>query len=139
MHIDMFYSALLALLPLALAAPTSLIIRQGFGSATGNAANFFSPDFSAGSKGDSPSTYVCFRGNADQFPHFSTWMNFNDAFNRQQQANLGPVGDSGPEQGAIYNAIVEVSKAAQVDARVILAIIIQEVCPCPYARSVLSY
>lgn len=39
--------------------------------------------------------------------------------------------DSGPEQGAIYDAIVQVSNDAKVDARLILAVIMQEVCIPP--------
>lgn len=41
----------------------------------------------------------------------------------------GPQGpaDTGEQQGEVYNAIVSVSTAAKVDARLILGVIIQEV------------
>lgn len=39
---------------------------------------------------------------------------------------MASVGDSGPEQGAIWNAIVTVSQESFVDARLILAVIMQE-------------
>jgi len=54
-------------------------------------------------------------------------MNFYDMFDLNQNVQMVPV-ESGPIQGAIWNAIVSVSESALVDARFILAIIMQEVC-----------
>ena len=97
-------------------------------SATG--LSYYDPNFNDGTSGKSnPSSYTCYSGPASSFPPKSQWMNFAAMFNLNQQDSLVPVGDSGPEQGAIYNAIVSVSKASKVDARVILAVIIQEVFP----------
>lgn len=41
--------------------------------------------------------------------------------------SYGPGPDTGEQQGEIYNAIVSVSQQSKVDARLILATIIQEV------------
>jgi len=57
----------------------------------------------------------------------SSWMSFNAMWALQVQDALAPIGDSAAEQQAIYNAIVSVSQSAKVDARVILAVIIDEV------------
>ena len=111
--------------------PRSLFTRNGAGSVVTNptALSFYDPTFSDGTGGYStPNTYECYSGPAANFPPMSTWMNFDAMFNRNQQYSLVVVGDTGPEQGAIYNAIVSVSQQAKVDARVILAVIIQEVC-----------
>ena len=51
----------------------------------------------------------------------------DQAFHMNQQYGLAVVGDSADEQGRIYNAIVQVSKESKVDARLILAVIMQEV------------
>lgn len=48
-------------------------------------------------------------------------------FDRNQQAEMAYTPDSGEQQGEIYNAIVEISQATLVDARLILAVIMQEV------------
>ncbi|MCJ1387944.1 hypothetical protein MMC18_000787 [Xylographa bjoerkii] len=107
----------------------NLFTRNGVGSVVTNPTglSFYDPKFSDGTAGYStPNTYNCYSGPAANFPPMSTWMNFNAMFNRNQQYSLVVVGDTGPEQGAIYNAIVSVSQQAKVDARVILAVIIQE-------------
>jgi glucan 1,3-beta-glucosidase len=53
-------------------------------------------------------------------------MNFYDMFDLNQQDSMA-LEESGPIQGAIWNAIVQVSADSEVDARFILAIIMQEV------------
>ncbi len=53
-------------------------------------------------------------------------MNFYDMFDLNQATSMN-VEESGPIQGAIWNAIVSVSESSLVDARFILAIIMQEV------------
>jgi glucan 1,3-beta-glucosidase len=53
-------------------------------------------------------------------------MNFYSMFNLNQQDSMASE-ESGPIQGAIWNAIVQVSANSKVDARFILAIIMQEV------------
>lgn len=44
-----------------------------------------------------------------------------------QQYSLAVNGDTSAEQGDIYNSIISVSQESFVDARLILAVIIQEV------------
>ena len=60
-------------------------------------------------------------------------MNFQDMFNRNQATSLS-LEESGPIQGQLYNAIVEVSRDSMVDARLILAIIMQESTGNVYVR-----
>jgi hypothetical protein len=57
-------------------------------------------------------------------------MNFYHMFGRNSRNAMAWTGippDTGEQQGEIYNAIVSVSKQSHVDARLILAVIIQEV------------
>ena len=54
-------------------------------------------------------------------------MNFYDMFDLNQNDSMD-YEESGPLQGDLYNAIVQVSQDSMVDARFILAIIMQEVC-----------
>ena len=53
-------------------------------------------------------------------------MNFYDMFDLNQNDQM-VYEESGPIQGDIWNAIVSVSQNSRVDARFILAIIMQEV------------
>jgi hypothetical protein len=106
----------------------SIKARQGYGQASGVALNWYTSDFSTGGSGYADSGYYyCFGGSAADFPPFENWMNFYDMFDLNQNVQMAPV-ESGPIQGAIWNAIVSVSESALVDARFILAIIMQEVC-----------
>ncbi|RFU27540.1 hypothetical protein B7463_g8799, partial [Scytalidium lignicola] len=100
--------------------------RQGYGTASGAALNWYSSDFNTGGSGyDDPNYYYCFGGSAADFPPFENWMNFYDMFDLNQNTQM-VYEESGPIQGAIWNAIVSVSESALVDARFILAIIMQE-------------
>ena len=53
-------------------------------------------------------------------------MNFYDMFDLNQDDSLDSE-ESGPIQGQLYDAIVQISEASKVDARVILGVIMQEV------------
>jgi len=101
---------------------------SGIGSVvTGKGLAWYNPSFTVGNKGyQDPSYYWCFRGIKENFPPIGNWMNFYDMFNLNQRTTMVRF-DSGPEQGEIYNAIVRVSQEAKVDARLILAVIMQEV------------
>ena len=59
-------------------------------------------------------------------------MNFYDMFDLNQQDSM-VYEESGPIQGDIWNAIVQVSADSKVDARFILAIIMQEVFSPPFS------
>ena len=112
------------------AAPSAPPVPNGFGSTVTSSTGltFFDPTSTDGSAGYSdPSTYNCFSGPVSNFPPFSAWITFIDMFELNQRSNLGPVGDSWPEQIAVYNAILAVSADSKVDARVILSVILQEV------------
>ncbi|CAZ84509.1 unnamed protein product [Tuber melanosporum] len=100
---------------------------SGIGSeVTGKGLAWYNPSFTAGNRGyEDPSFYFCFSGIKENFPPIVNWMNFHDMFNLNQNTTLVHF-DTGPEQGAIYDAIVQVSQEAKVDARLILAVIMQE-------------
>lgn len=49
------------------------------------------------------------------------------AFTLNQQTGMAGSGDTAEQQGEIYNSIVQVSQESFVDARLILAVIMQEV------------
>lgn len=106
-----------------------LVTLDGIGSVvTGDGLAWYNSDFTSGNSGyDDPTYYWCFRGIKENFPPITNWMDFYDMFNLNQQTSMVDY-DSGPEQGAIYDAIVQVSQDAKVDARFILAVIMQEVC-----------
>jgi len=103
--------------------PGSYVADQG-------ALSWYNSDLNAGTSGVSPSSsYTCFSGYLQDYPPHSQWMNFYTMFNLNQQHAMAWTGsppDTGEQQGEIYNAIVSVSQAAKVDARLILAVIIQE-------------
>lgn len=107
---------------------STLQTRNGAGSVvTGSGLNWYTSDFSTGDSGyDDPQYYYCFNGPASNFPPFANWMNFYDMFDLNQNDQM-VYEESGPIQGDIWNAIVQVSADSQVDARFILAIIMQEV------------
>jgi glucan 1,3-beta-glucosidase len=96
-------------------------------SVTGSGLNWYDPTFSDGNAGYAdPQYYYCFSGPAANFPPFENWMNFNDMFDLNQNTNM-VYEEDGPTQGDIYNAITEISQASLVDARLILAVVMQEV------------
>lgn len=100
--------------------------RQAGSVVTGAGLNWYQSDFNTGNSGyDDHQYYYCFNGPASNFPPFQNWMNFYDMFDRNQQDSMAQE-ESGPIQGQIYNAIVQISQASNVDARFILAVIMQE-------------
>lgn len=105
----------------------ALSAQDGIGSVvTGDGLAWYNGDFTVGGSGyQDPNYYYCFRGIKENFPSFNSWMNFYTMFDLNQFHTMVNY-DSGPEQGAIYNAIVQVSQEAKVDARLILAVIMQE-------------
>ena len=107
------------------------VASNGGPSVTNQAAlAFFASDPSAGKPAANPATYTCMSGPASNFPAFSSWVPFEDMF-QTNQAQLA-ASDSASEQQKIHDAILSISQASQVDARFILAIIMQEVCPTPH-------
>ena len=89
--------------------------------------SFYNSDYTNGTAGNSnASSYTCYSGPASNFPAMSKWINFNAMFATAQQYFLSVL-DTIDQIADIYAAIVNVSTQAKVDARVILAVIIQEV------------
>lgn len=68
----------------------------------------------------------------DGWPAKSEWISFEDMFNNNKVEMSSSCGnfkvpdDSGPEVGAIYNALQEVATETKVDHRFILAVMMQE-------------
>lgn len=81
-------------------------------------------------------SYVCYSGDGspgDGWPTTSDWLDFSDLWNLQQNVLQNSCGwngwganDSADEISDIYNAIQSVSSSTGVDARFILATIMQE-------------
>lgn len=96
---------------------------------TGAGLNWYSSSLTVGNMGyQDPQYYYCFNGPASNFPPFENWMNYTQMFDLNQATSMS-LEESGPIQGDIWNAILEVSAASLVDPRLILAVIMQEVCP----------
>ncbi|KAK5018600.1 hypothetical protein LTR60_001433 [Cryomyces antarcticus] len=122
---------------LATAAPVSVPVsseelhvlsRRGFGYngvTTATSTAWYTDNFSKG-----PSTpasgYQCYHGDVSKYPTKDKWMNFYDLFNHNKPAMLARNNGNGELVGEIWNAIVKVSQDAKVDARVILATVMQE-------------
>jgi len=129
----MFSKTTLSLLPLlhqVFSAPTAeLVTRDGTGSVvtSATALTWYSSSLTAGTSGlSTPSDYTCYSGAASNFPAFSSWVNFGTMWNNSLQYTLNLEPNTKAQNTDIYNAIVATSKAAKVDARVILATILLE-------------
>lgn len=79
--------------------------------------------------------YVFYRGNGEVssgWPDKSRWVSFQSMFDNNKNtmfgscAWFGQAGNSGPEVGAIWNAIQQVSQETGVDHRFVLAVLMQE-------------
>jgi glucan 1,3-beta-glucosidase len=123
----MYATALLVLSTLGLAAPTTrrqLASTPQVTSETG--LTFFTTDLNTGASLKSPDSYTCYGGPASNFPAQSEWASFNDLWTVQSSTNLNANGNTPADISNLHDSILEVSAAAKVDARVILAMIIQE-------------
>lgn len=102
--------------------------QDGVGSVvTGPGLNWYNPDLTAGTGGLSdPTQYICYSGPKENFPPISEWMNFMSAFGLNRDISM-VINDSPIEIDAIWHAIQTVSAESLVDARLILAVIMQEV------------
>ena len=91
-------------------------------------STYYYPDLRVGGPGYGAShhNYTCYAGPWRSFPPPAKWISFNYLWQFQVNNALRPIGDNEAEIQAIYNGIVQVSRDARVDARVILAVIIQE-------------
>jgi len=106
----------------------SLTARGVAGSVTGPGVVWYQPDLSIGRNGyRDPQYYQCFRGPAANFPGFRNWMSFSDMFRLNQGTMLQS--EDAAIVACIRDSILQVSRNATVDARLILAIIMQAVRP----------
>lgn len=122
--------SLALLLPaLALAAPTQLLKpRQGWGSVTSaTGLSFYNANLASGTSGKADaSEYTCYSGPASNFPAVDTWISFEAMWALISADALAPIGDTAEQIADLYTAITDISVVSQVDARVILATIIDE-------------
>jgi hypothetical protein len=72
------------------------------------------------------SAYQCFKGDINKYPHMDDWVSFSEMWHVNEP--LMRQGSSEKLVNAIKRAIIDTSKASKVDARLILAIVMQEVC-----------
>ena len=68
--------------------------------------------------------FTTFSGPSSSFPPMSQWKSFEEIFNTNKTAMFA-TGDTGPDIGAIWNAVLECAKLG-VEERVIFCIIMQE-------------
>ncbi|KAK3080959.1 hypothetical protein LTS18_011566 [Coniosporium uncinatum] len=87
--------------------------------------------------GSGTDSYTMYWGNGDSFPQKSQWVSFVDMFNNYKphmfsscSNQFGVPDNSGPEVGAIWDAIQQVSKETLIDHRFILAVVMQESSGC---------
>ncbi|KAI9829149.1 MAG: hypothetical protein M1832_000172 [Thelocarpon impressellum] len=85
---------------------------------------FFSPDPEVGSGGRDPATYTCLSGPASNFPPIEEWTPFETMFkiNQPQLALFEPEA----LQQNIKDSVLKISAFAKVDARLVMAQIMQE-------------
>ena len=114
----------LLLSTIALAAP--LHPRRNTVSVTGSGLTFFSPNLTEGSPMQPPTAYTCYSGSAANFPPLTQWASFNDLWNFQVTNAFAASGDSSSDIQDLKSSILSTSRAAKVDPRVILGIILQE-------------
>lgn len=116
---------------LALPSATKLNERNALYGSVGavsytSGEKWYSSDFKSGSSpGDESSSYQCFHGDVDKYPSMNKWMSFNDMYHLNKPAMMQS--QSEDIVNHIHDAIVDVSKSSKLDARIILAIIMQEV------------
>ena len=91
-------------------------------------STYYNPNFNAGGPGygASHNMYTCYAGTWKNFPPPAQWISFSSLWQFQVNNALKPIGDNSSEIQAIYDGIVQVSQVSKIDARVILAVIIQE-------------
>ncbi|KAF4630870.1 hypothetical protein G7Y89_g7261 [Cudoniella acicularis] len=104
--------------PVAYSAPTPTLAL---------ASSTATPSSGGGIKLSTPALYVHYRGDGSEaqgWPSVDKWVDFNTMWGFQQ--TLMAVNDSPDEISAIYNAILSEAKTSGVDARYILATIMEE-------------
>ncbi|KAI9832282.1 MAG: hypothetical protein M1819_004460 [Sarea resinae] len=114
--------------PLQSSSSSPLQARNGAGSVVtnSNALAWFASNPNTGVAGySSPTAYTCYSGAASNFPAFDQWMDFTAMWNLNVQNSLSVEEDS-TDYDDMLNSINSVSASAQVDARLILAVIMQE-------------
>ncbi len=102
--------------------------KQSAGKAVKNGGiRWYQADPDVGAPLPKSSQYECFGGKVDAFPKFEEWISFNDMFNLNRPIILEKNKGNKAVVKALHDAIIEASEEIKVDARIILALIMQEV------------
>jgi len=97
-----------------------------FSVQSGQALNWFQDDSSAGCT-NVINEYHCYEGILASYPAMSTWLSFDSLWAANQDTISTQNADNQSIVGLIHDAIIKVSSESTVDARFILAIVLQEV------------
>jgi hypothetical protein len=86
-----------------------------------------------------PNSYTCYDSNSKPFPSTSDWLSFNTLWDNNKndmtttikkstaQGNVDVQGNTADENSKLKDAIVKIAGDVKLDARVVLAIVMQEV------------
>jgi len=86
--------------------------------------SWYSASLTRGAQGNAYSGYTCFAGDSASFPAHNQWLSFEDMWAANQPTMA--YNDSPDEIASIKKAIKAVSNESKVDARLILAVVMQE-------------
>ena len=93
-------------------------------------SEWYSPDLNSGAVASTfavagSEAYKCYGGVVNAYPRMNEWLSFN-ALYKLNEPTL-QLSNTAEQNRYIYDAIVQVSQESKVDARIILALIMQEV------------
>ncbi|KAK4946130.1 hypothetical protein LTR66_014324, partial [Elasticomyces elasticus] len=141
LRLQQLFLAFASLSSLVTALPTSLPVRStspsnvlskrgtGYGGTTKVTSPaglaWYDPNLGAGTATASTS-YKCYHGGINSYPPMSSWMNFYDMFNHNKPTMLARNNNNDQWVGWMWDAITQTAAASNVDARLILAIVMQE-------------
>lgn len=125
--------ALSLLIASALALPSAIKVsgRDAMYGSVGavsytSGEKWYSSNYKSGSSPSvESSSYKCFNGNVEKYPAMDEWLSFEEMYKLNKPTMMQS--QSEDIVNNIHKAIVDVSKASKLDARFILAIIMQEV------------
>lgn len=114
---------------LTTSSAASTTVNPATASVTNQAAlAFYDPNLDDGTQGRDPPSggYECFAGPAGNFPLMSTWATFNTMWTVLSRDEFSGTHDTADQIAQIRTAIVSVSQVAEVDPRIILAVVMVE-------------
>lgn len=109
-------------------APSYPGYAQQSSAQSGAALGWFQADSSVGGQA-SATEYHCYQGVLSSYPGIDRWLPFEKLWHDTQDSISKQNGGDQNLVGYIHDAILKVSSESKVDARLILATVMQEVCP----------